>query len=79
MAKRNASFMIESVDRNDATIPIQHICGCTCMEMDRFCSLYGEHEVKKESRFIFHDAGAYTMAFNSDFIVDPPLVYVDEN
>lgn len=79
LSQRNPSFIMENVDRNDITMPVQHICGCTCMEMDRFCSLYGEPEVRRESRFIFHDAGAYTMAFNSNFIVEPPLVYVEED
>lgn len=59
-------------------VPIQHICGCTCMELDRFCSIYDEKELLQETEFIFHNAGAYTMAFNSNFILKIPSVYVED-
>lgn len=79
MAKRTPLFTLENAGQSEKVIPVQHICGCTCMEMDRFCTLNETGEIKNGSRFIFHGAGSYTMAFNSNFIVDPPLVYVDED
>ncbi|MCM1125480.1 MAG: diaminopimelate decarboxylase [Lachnospiraceae bacterium] len=79
MAKRNPPFVLENEKHNENILPVQHICGCTCMEMDRFCTLYEACEISNGSRLVFGDAGAYTMAFNSYFIVDPPLAYVDED
>ncbi len=53
----------------------QLICGCTCMENDRF--LVAEDVTKAEAGdiFLFQNAGAYTQAFNSEFILHPPEVY----
>lgn len=79
MVKRNAPFGFENEEHGETILPVQHICGCTCMEMDRFCTLHEAYEVTTGSRLVFGDAGAYTMAFNSNFIVDPPLVYVSED
>lgn len=74
MVQRKPEYTIENLGRN--RIQIQHICGCTCMEQDRFDILYNEKELLLNSRVCFNNAGAYTMAFNSSFIINPPKVYL---
>lgn len=54
----------------------QLICGCTCMENDRFLTVEGEVPLKTGDIFLFQNAGAYTEAFNSEFILALPKVYV---
>ena len=54
----------------------QLICGCTCMENDRFLTVEGEVALKPGDVFLFQNAGAYTEAFNSEFILALPKVYV---
>lgn len=56
----------------------QVLCGCTCMEKDIFYILENEKELKVGDTIIFNNAGAYTMSFNSNFIVNPPQVYLEE-
>lgn len=53
----------------------QIICGCTCMEEDRFFEIDGGESIMKDDRLVFRNAGAYTMAFNNNFIIRPPKVY----
>lgn len=76
MVKRKPPYDV--IKAGTRKVQLQHICGCTCMEMDRFCSIRNEKELTPESQLVFHDAGAYTMAFNSNFIVKVPPVYVTE-
>lgn len=54
----------------------QLVCGSTCMENDRFLEIVEAEEIKVGDLFEFFAAGAYTMAFNSEFILQPPKVYV---
>lgn len=54
----------------------QLICGCTCMENDRFLTAENEKTVETGDIFLFQNAGAYTEAFNSEFILKLPKVYV---
>lgn len=54
----------------------QLICGCTCMENDRFLVTEDEKTVETGDFFLFQNAGAYTEAFNSEFILNQPKVYV---
>lgn len=58
------------------TLEQQLICGCTCMENDRFLTVEGEVTLKPGDMFLFQNAGAYTEAFNSEFILALPKVYV---
>lgn len=53
----------------------QIICGCTCMEDDRFFEIDGADVIMKDDKLVFRNAGAYTMSFNSHFIIRPPKVY----
>lgn len=54
----------------------QLICGCTCMENDRFLTAEGEVQLETGDVFLFENAGAYTQAFNSEFILRHPRVYI---
>lgn len=74
MVDRKPTYDVEGVGKNQ--IKIQHLCGCTCMEKDRFDILYNKRELLPGSTLVFHNAGAYTMSFNSHFIIEPPAVYI---
>ena len=52
----------------------QILCGSTCMENDRFFSLYNDEELIVGDEVVFDYSGAYTMAFNARFIIDIPRV-----
>lgn len=54
----------------------QIVCGSTCMENDRFLERVEADALCEGDLFEFHAAGAYTMAFNSQFILRTPEVYV---
>lgn len=54
----------------------QIVCGSTCMENDRFLERAEQEALCEGDLFEFHAAGAYTMAFNSQFILRTPEVYV---
>lgn len=74
MAERKPVYTVGNLGGQQ--IRVQHICGCTCMENDRFDTLHFEKELQLDSEVIFHNAGAYTMSFNSYFIIEPPKVYL---
>lgn len=79
LAKRNQPFDNMYVTEDRETIDKQIVCGSTCMETDRFSVLNNEVEIKKDDILVFHNVGAYTMAFNSFFIFNPPVVeYIGE-
>lgn len=54
----------------------QIVCGSTCMENDRFFTEENQEAFVVGDILRFKAAGAYTMAFNSEFILQPPRVYV---
>lgn len=45
-------------------------------KMTAFLKLIEKKRIETGDVFVFHYAGAYTMAFNSEFILQPPRVYV---
>jgi len=57
------------------TVPLQIVCGSTCMENDRLLRLRDEPELRPGDILVFPCVGAYTMAYNSCFILVPPDVY----
>lgn len=73
MAKRNQPFEFYG-DEKRKNVEKQILCGCTCMENDRFAKLKDYQELKVGDLLEFKYAGAYTMAFNSNFIVAPPKI-----
>lgn len=79
IAKRNQVFEIKKCDGEEKRIKVdkQILCGSTCMENDRFGELDYYEEIKKNDILIFKNVGAYTMAFNSEFILEKPKIMVD--
>ena len=75
MVKRDSNMIVSTQEREK--IDIQKICGCTCMEKDVFGVLNNENQLKKGDKVRFKNAGAYTISFNSDFIIRKPLIYVE--
>lgn len=70
----NYSVIREKKDANRKNCTKQIICGSTCMENDRFFTLYDDEELIAGDEVVFEYAGAYTMAFNARFILDMPIV-----
>lgn len=52
----------------------QIVGGATCMENDRLAVIYNEKELNEGDVLSFKNVGAYTMSFNSYFILNPPSV-----
>ncbi len=78
MAKRNPAYeFCEEKERKKCGKQI--VCGCTCMEKDRFFELENADKLDTGECLCFKNTGAYTMAFNSSFIIKPPVVYVWNN
>lgn len=59
------------------TIPIQWVCGATCMEYDRLFPIENDVELKAGDRIIYDTAGGYTMCLSPLFIHYFPAVYVE--
>lgn len=76
MVKRTPS--LETRPTGDVFEDVQHICGATCMEADRFCDIQLQRALREGDKVFFHNAGAYTMALNSEFILDKPNIYVTD-
>lgn len=74
LVSRNQPYEIIEKLENTNKIKEQIVVGCTCMENDRFITAKNEEELKCGDILSFKNAGAYTMAFNSDFIICPPEV-----
>ena len=76
MAHRNQPYSTSLIADYDVRPVEEHqiICGCTCMENDRFADEHGMHGLEPGDVLSFRFAGAYTMAFNSNFIVNPAEV-----
>lgn len=76
MAHRNQPYSTSLIADYDARPVEAHqiICGCTCMENDRFADEHSVHRLEPGDVLSFRFAGAYTMAFNSNFIVNPAEV-----
>ncbi len=77
MIKRSPTYILPISGKK--IIPIQEICGATCLENDRFLQLCDMGELTEGDKIIFTNAGAYTMSFVSDFILKKPNVYLCDN
>ncbi|MBO4457999.1 MAG: pseudaminic acid cytidylyltransferase [Butyrivibrio sp.] len=66
-------------DEKREIIPVQTICGATCMEYDRLFPAENERELKAGDRVIFTNAGGYTVCLTPLFIHYFPAVYVKKN
>ncbi len=77
LADRNQPFIVRLDETKLHSRPVvkqQLLCGCTCMENDRFARLLDVPSLMEGDVLSFRNAGAYTMAMNSHFIVNPPAV-----
>lgn len=74
-APRTPEYTVES--QNEVSGVTQVICGCTCVEGDRFISLENEKELTVGDRVIWHNIGSYSQAFNSNFIIRPPHTVIE--
>ena len=63
-------------EENRDIIPVQTICGATCMEYDRLFPAENERELRTGDRVIFTNAGGYTVCLTPLFIHYFPAVYV---
>lgn len=79
LVKRNQPYQIMTDKNGRKKKDLQIIAGCTCMEKDWFGEIENETELQCGDTLSFENAGAYTMAFNSNFIIRPPrIVYSEE-
>ncbi|MCM1261870.1 MAG: diaminopimelate decarboxylase [Butyrivibrio sp.] len=78
MVNRNQPYVLQNISEEELEsrdrIEKQILGGCTCMENDRFARLDNASEIRLGDILSFKYAGAYTMAFNSDFIIKPAQV-----
>lgn len=78
MVDRKQPYILKNICEEEFAgrnkIEKQILGGCTCMENDRFARLDNAPEIRWGDIFSFKYAGAYTMAFNSDFIIKPAQV-----
>ncbi len=73
MSVRSPQYAI--IGQTSEKMKIQHICGNTCMEADRFICLENKGRIEPDAMFVFYNAGAYTMCLNSYFINEFPNIY----
>ena len=63
-------------EENRDIVPVQTICGATCMEYDRLFPAENERKLEPGDRVIFTNAGGYTICLTPLFIHYFPAVYV---
>ena len=76
VTRREYLHRFEYKDDNREVVPVQTICGATCMEYDRLFPADNERELKPGDRVIFTNAGGYTVCLTPLFIHYFPAVYV---
>lgn len=74
MSNRNQPFEIVNLDGIRNKIDKQIIGGATCMENDRLATITNDEQLFVGDVLSFKNVGAYTMGFNSYFIINPPKV-----
>lgn len=61
---------------SEKVIPAQTLCGYTCMDSDRLCTLADEPELAEGDIVVVNYAGAYSCAFTPGMFIEyPPAVY----
>lgn len=76
MVKRDSNMRIDIIQQRERKEK-QKICGCTCMENDVFGLLENGYQLKIGDEIRFENVGAYTVSFNSNFIIKKPLIYLE--
>lgn len=81
MYKRNQPFeVLDDKYKDRKEVKKQIIGGATCMENDRLATICNEKELNEGDVLSFINVGAYTMAFNSCFILNPPsVIYLERS
>ena len=61
---------------SEKVVPAQTLCGYTCMDSDRLCTLADEPELAEGDIVVVNYAGAYSCAFTPGMFIEyPPAVY----
>lgn len=60
-------------------VPMQIICGYTCMDHDRIMRLENEKELKIGDEIVYRKVGNYTVSLSGSFIKGPPAVYSEKD
>ncbi len=73
---KKTKYTHDLLTSSQSTLPVQVLCGYTCMESDRLCKLYDEPELHEGDVVVIRNAGAYSMSFTPGFFIEnPPSVY----
>ena len=76
-ARRGFAHEIIRLGERRGAVPIQTICGYTCIEMDRLLDLEDEEEIRPGDLICLANAGAYTISFSPGFFIkNPPAIYL---
>ena len=59
-------------------LPLQWVCGSTCMEYDRLFPIENSHALVPGDRIVYETAGGYTICLSPLFIHYFPAVYVEK-
>lgn len=69
-------YSSDTTTRN--SLPLQWVCGSTCMEYDRLFPIENEKELVPGDRIVYETAGGYTICLSPLFIHYFPAVYVEK-
>ena len=72
--KRDIIYGSDPAERS--VVPLQLVCGCTCLEQDRITRLVNSPALMPGDKILWRNVGAYTLSLSSDFIRRRPTVYV---
>ena len=73
---KKTSYNMTLFTKSRDTLPEQRICGYTCMDSDRLCTLENERRLDEGDIVVINFAGAYSSTFTPEmFIKYPPAVY----
>lgn len=78
MSKKSYFYRVEQQDPSAPVLPLQTVCGFTCMEPDRLFRMEDLPELSVGDRIVFEKVGAYTMCLAPLFIKYFPTVYLQE-
>lgn len=75
MEKERYAYEVSAPKR--ASVPLQIVCGYTCMDHDRIMRLVDAPALEPGDIITYKRVGAYTMTFESMFIRRHPEVYAE--
>lgn len=71
-------YLFERTGEEREQVPLQIVCGYTCMDHDRIMRLQDAPAFEVGDRIVYKRVGAYTMTFEGMFIRRHPPVYAQE-